>query len=57
MLRYIVIAGNVVYILWITYNGIDEGFSGTVIRISSYLGLIIVLVLNTFLLLDLYDYR
>ena len=27
--KYLAIAGNVLFILWVTYNGIDEGFQGT----------------------------
>ena len=29
LFKYLAIAGNVLFILWVTYNGIDEGFSGT----------------------------
>lgn len=50
ILRYIVIAGNAVYFLWILYNGINEGFSGGLVIIVSSSGLLVLLVLNIFLL-------
>ena len=49
--KYLAVAGNVLFILWITYNGIDEGFRGTVYEILSYIGLVVLLVLNTVLIL------
>ena len=49
LLRYAVITGNAVFILWITYNGIDEGFSGTMVQKVSYVGLLILLILNIIL--------
>ena len=49
-LRYAAIAGNGLFILWILYNGIDEGFKANLIQIVSYLSLIFLLILNTFLL-------
>jgi hypothetical protein len=50
-LRYVALAGNVIYILWIIYNGIDEGFRyiGSVQAVS-LVGLIILLILNLILL-------
>jgi hypothetical protein len=50
-LKYLAILGNVAFILWITYNGIDEGFKGTPAQMASYIGLITVLILDIFLLL------
>jgi len=49
-LRNIAILGNIVFLLWITYNGIDEGFKGTNIQIASYIGLVLLLILNTALI-------
>jgi hypothetical protein len=49
-LSSIAIAGNIMFILWITYNGIDEGFSATPIQIFVYIALIILLILNIILL-------
>ena len=50
LLRYAAILGNVVYILWVTYNGINEGFSGSPVQIVSYIGLVALLILNIVLL-------
>ncbi|MGA7195148.1 MAG: hypothetical protein WBW94_16125 [Anaerolineales bacterium] len=33
LFKYLVIAGNMLFILWVTYNGMDEGFSGTLLEI------------------------
>ena len=49
-LHYLAIAGNALFILWITYNGIDEGFSGTLPEKVSYVSLILLLILNIVLL-------
>ena len=50
-LTFFTIAGNILFILWITYNGIHENFQGTVPEKISYLSLITLLTLNSFLLL------
>ncbi len=50
-IRYIAITGNIAYILWILYNGIDEGFKDIgIVQIVSLVGLLILLALNIFLL-------
>ncbi len=49
-LTYLAVTGNVLYILWVTYNGLDEGFSGSFIQVVSYIGLMVLLVLNIVLL-------
>jgi hypothetical protein len=51
ILRYLAVAGNILFILWILYNGINEGFNGTVPEIISYIGLVLLLGLNSALLL------
>ena len=51
LFKYLAIAGNVLFILWVTYNGIDEGFQGTLPEKASYVGLMALLVLNTVLIL------
>jgi hypothetical protein len=51
LFRFIAITGNVLYFLWILYNGINEGFKATPIEFVSYLGLLLLLILNTFLFL------
>jgi len=53
LLKYLAIAGNVLFILWVTYNGIDEGFSGTLVQKVSYVGLMLLLALDTVLILRL----
>jgi hypothetical protein len=50
LLRYIAMLGNLIFILWIIYNGIDEGFSDNSVMIFSYIGLIVLLILNIALL-------
>ena len=51
LLKYLAIAGNVLFVLWITYNGIDEGFQGTLVQKASYIALMVLLVLDTVLIL------
>jgi len=51
LLKYLAIAGNILIILWVTYNGIDEGFQGTLVQKASYLCLVLLLILNTVLIL------
>jgi hypothetical protein len=48
--RYVAIFLNILYILWLLYNGIDEGFKGNIITIMAPLGLILLLILNIVLL-------
>ena len=50
LLRIAAILGNVLFILWITYNGIDEGFRGTPVQVASYIALVALLLLNIVLL-------
>ena len=50
LLRYAAILGNGLYILWITYNGISEGFQGSPVQVVSYIGLVVLLILNIVLL-------
>jgi hypothetical protein len=47
---YATILGNIVFVLWIIYNAIDEGFQGTIYQIASAIGLILLLSLETMLL-------
>jgi len=49
-LRYVAIAGNALFILWIIFNAIDSGFSGTVPEKISFAALLIVLALNIYFL-------
>ena len=51
LLQSAAIAGNAFFVLWILYYGIDEGFQGaTIYQIVSYIGIIFLLILNSFLL-------
>lgn len=50
LFRYIAVAGNIIFVLWILKNGINEGFQGTPLEIISYTGLMILLLLNAFLI-------
>lgn len=45
------IAGNILFLLWILYNGISEGFPGTLIEKISFITLMGLLATNAFLLL------
>ena len=49
-LKYCAVAGNILFILWMLYNGIDEGFRATPYQIASYVGLTLLLLLNSVLL-------
>ena len=49
-LRLAVIAGNVLYILWILYNAIDSGFIGRPLEIVVLTGLIFLLSFNIYFL-------
>lgn len=50
LVRYLAIAGNIMLFIWILYNGINESFQGTPLEIISYIGLMILLLVNAFLL-------
>ena len=44
------ITGNILFVLWVTFNGLKEHFQGTIFEKLSYIGLMGLLALNTFLL-------
>lgn len=50
ILTILAVFGNILFMLWITYNGINEGFEGTLPEKVSYVGLMCLLVLNTILI-------
>ena len=50
LLTWLAIAGNILFVLWILYNGINESFQGTSIEKISYITLMGLLVVNAFLL-------
>ena len=51
-LTWLAVAGNAVFVLWVLYNGIDEGFRGTPAQIASWLLLTALLVLDSVLLVS-----
>ena len=51
LLTFVAIAGNGLFILWMLYNGMDEGWQATPYQILSYIGLTVLLILNTHLVL------
>ncbi len=51
LLSWAAIAGNILFVLWILYNGINENFQGTAIEKISYISLMGLLAINAFLLL------
>ena len=51
LLKYGAIAGNMLFVLWVTFNAIDSGFAGTIYEKISYVVLIALLVTNCFLLI------
>lgn len=51
LMRSAAIAGNILFILWMTFNALKEGFSGTIYEKLSYAGLVCLLVLNSYLVL------
>ena len=50
LMRFAAISGNILFILWVTYNGINEGFRGTTPEKLSYAGLMCLLALNSCLI-------
>jgi len=51
VLSLIALAGNVFFMLWMTYNGIKEGFRGTWPEKISYVILMGLLAVNIFLII------
>ena len=55
LLSDVAVTGNILFILWMTYNGINEHFEGvhvTIYQQLSYIGLTVLLILNSFLILS-----
>jgi hypothetical protein len=52
ILTALAVTGNLLFMLWITYNGVHERFSGTLWEKLSYVGLMALLLINTFLLIS-----
>lgn len=55
MRRYLgwaAVAGDVLFIAWVLFNGMDEGWRATPVQLASYVALIALLVLNAALLVS-----
>lgn len=52
LMRSAAIAGNILFVLWMTFNALKEGFDGTIYEKISYAGLICLLALNSYLVLS-----
>jgi hypothetical protein len=50
-LTWAALAGNILFMLWISYNGISEHFRGTVYEKLSYISLMVLLAINSILVL------
>ncbi len=50
VLKVLAVAGDGLFILWMLYNGIDEGFRASAYQLASYVGLTLLLLLNSVLL-------
>ena len=48
--RYAALAGNILFVLWIWYNGINEGFKATVMQKIVFISLTMLLITNSILL-------
>jgi hypothetical protein len=51
LLTLAALAGNILFLLWISYNAIAEHFRGTVYEKLSYIGLMGLLIINSILIL------
>ena len=49
--RLAALIGNVIFIVWILFNGLDSDWKGTPVEMASAGMLILLLILNSFLLL------
>jgi len=52
LLRYAALAGNILFILWISFNAMNEGFKGTLVQKLSGIGMVCLLILNCVLLIN-----
>lgn len=50
MLKSLVIAANILFILWILFNGMNENWSSTPVEKVSYSSLVVLLIVNAYLL-------
>lgn len=49
-LKNLAVLGDILFLLWIWYNGLDEGFRATPVQWAAYLGLTALLILNCVLI-------
>ena len=52
LLSWAAVAGNILFILWVSYNAIDDGFRRTLPEKVSYIVLMGLLATNIFLILN-----
>ena len=50
LLRYAAVTGNILFVLWISFNAMDEGFRGTIYQKLSAMGIIGLLIVNSILI-------
>ncbi len=51
LLSWAAIAGNILFLLWVLYNGANEGFRAPLKEVISYMAFIALLILNSVLLI------
>lgn len=51
MLKAGAIAGNLLFVLWISFNAIKEHFSGTIYEKITYVALMVLLITNCVLII------
>jgi len=51
LLTIAALVGNIIFILWMTYNGLQEHFNGTIYEKLSFIGLTLLLIINSYLIL------
>jgi len=51
LITILAVTGNIIFVLWILYNGINEGFKATLLEKISYFGMIGLLIINSILIL------
>ena len=51
LLKYAVIFGNIIFLLWILFNGVMEGFKAPLVEIFYYVGVMALLAINSIILL------
>lgn len=50
LLAIVAITGNILFMLWVTFNALEDHFSGTLYQKLSYVGLMTLLGINTLLI-------